>query len=603
MADLSGQIWLEINSNGVIDGGETLAQDGWVVGLYEYTIPTVGGGIELGTEVATSETSGGSYSFTGVANGNYAIVIIDTDNAAGNQNLSVAANPNLNQYMIPVAPLVTLTGAAVYLANVTDSGVQISGTDFENAPDLVTPTDDHDLGANQIYEDDGFRFWEGSIGNSGAYIEGEDKDGVDANPWQSIGDAFVSDLQSTARDNNGREFFDLVQPGETGMGEYFVRAGGIGAQSDYPALVIEYLTPTKAASGLIYDIDAFYTQGNSYSGSEQWLITAYDENGVEVDSTESVLGEAVWVKANDTSASIANGTNDANSNTLYGTTAADITYSDLVANDAQMQALVGSTIGGRFITQELADMVKDKATKKSNGDYKYYFNPHSYDGRGWQWTLESDSVDIASIEITYSGYKLNPNNVGVAFDDFRAFGNSGDLDFLIDGAEPSQPDGVIIEAEDFNNNFGITGLEDVALAGASEGQVTRLQQGPIQVGFSTLDLDANLNTPGNYNLRVRYYDDPTLTSETATTTIQIYDSITFNVLYSDTWTFNNSTGTVDTSDPNFKFVDLNGTFTLGSSINYGISIESNKNQGAQSLADLELAAVDYIEFIPASAPI
>lgn len=86
--------------------------------------------------------------------------------------------------------------------------------------------------------------------------------------------------------NNGLGVFDAAATGfASQLQSYYLRIGtGTLQVGTMPQLVIGYSTPVAAASAQIWDID-----GNA-SGTEQWLVEAFDGSASVVDSILSPLG-------------------------------------------------------------------------------------------------------------------------------------------------------------------------------------------------------------------------------------------------------------------------------------------------------------------------
>lgn len=90
---------------------------------------------------------------------------------------------------------------------------------------------------------------------------------------------------------------DQARPGfEDRLGDWHLRTsqGLFGNPADV-ALLIQYTSGNvDAASGEIWDID-----GNDFLGTEQYLVTAYDDTGTELDSILSPLGTTIDDAANE----------------------------------------------------------------------------------------------------------------------------------------------------------------------------------------------------------------------------------------------------------------------------------------------------------------
>ena len=172
-----------------------------------------------------------------------------------------------------------IAAAAVSFALVAAAGASASIIDFEpdsfgNLPDGSAAVDNMSI-LDQYEAAFGIRF------------------GLDADKdlTRDAGDAPL--LELVGEDDPGNGFlndpdgqYDFPRPEHAAeLGDYFLRTEGLSG--DLASLLIEYTAGgTFEASGQIWDID-----GNNNQGTEQWLVTAFDENGDEVDSMLSPLGE------------------------------------------------------------------------------------------------------------------------------------------------------------------------------------------------------------------------------------------------------------------------------------------------------------------------
>lgn len=85
---------------------------------------------------------------------------------------------------------------------------------------------------------------------------------------------------------DGSGVFDTEDPAAAGqLGRFFLKSSNNVYATGYVKLIIDYESPVIGASGQIWDID-----GGQVFGTEQWLVTAFDGGGFEVDSLLSPLG-------------------------------------------------------------------------------------------------------------------------------------------------------------------------------------------------------------------------------------------------------------------------------------------------------------------------
>lgn len=116
--------------------------------------------------------------------------------------------------------------------------------------------------------------------------------GFDADGDLNIDPGSSLRLENTANSNgdwaywssDGATKYNTAAPGyEDQLGDWFLTNDRTQAGSN--SILIEYDNSVTAASGEIWDID-----GRSNGNGEQWLVSAYDENGNLIGSAESPLG-------------------------------------------------------------------------------------------------------------------------------------------------------------------------------------------------------------------------------------------------------------------------------------------------------------------------
>ncbi|MDJ0583334.1 SdrD B-like domain-containing protein, partial [Crocosphaera sp.] len=497
MPSLSGTLLFDTNGDGVLDPIVDIPLQGWTVALYEID---GNGNADLVPEFVTTTDSSGNYQFNNidVSSGpkQFIVRVIDTDD----DFLNGYATPTLSgfAYVIPDAPIDPNSGSQidpnddprgstqidivespltdldkVYTITITDDQVQIGGTDFEDADDLLANGGDADnialdSEADQVWADIGFKFWwddnqnfigDALEGGRSMFLEGTNP--VDPNgPNDTFNDGvgFVNDfltgpfgeLQSngTYTPNPFPQQFDVETDEQTRqetqngfLGDYFLRGSGLQrGDSTVPTFLIEYTLPTSSGSGVIVDIDTVYNVDGSYNPpqlqeAEQWKVEFFtdDDNDpttapVELEELEqlSPVGQAVWVPISDAN------------NPIYDD-------SELTTTDP-----LGRSIDG------------------------WLYNRSSLDGRGWQWSFDTGEQGpiVDFVRISFVGEK-DRNFVGFAFDQFQAFGQpTTTADFLFEFEDGTPPDTIPLASlgnfvfHDLNAN-GIQDAGEEGIAGAT----------------------------------------------------------------------------------------------------------------------------------------
>ena len=154
--------------------------------------------------------------------------------------------------------------------------------DFETTPGGGTPTDNSIIGLGDGYMDGGVTVTFGFDSDSDGTAETEAE--LEAAGFQAVTDPPSGFL--------GPGGVDTPEPDFAGqLGDFFLRSPSseVGIGTDFGLFVIDYSAGALVteASGEIWDID-----GEPSLGTEQFLVTAFDSGGVELDSILSPLGNS-----------------------------------------------------------------------------------------------------------------------------------------------------------------------------------------------------------------------------------------------------------------------------------------------------------------------
>jgi hypothetical protein len=380
MADLNGTLFVDLNGNGIADEDAPLIP---LVGWTVYVDYNDNGELDDG-EIYGVTDANGQYSLSGIVDGTYKVRTI--------------APPD-SSWIVSIPDSPTDEYGTYRVVDFQATGNVINGVNFENAnnenpPPVLQDNSALTAGDNQKWSSLGFKFWldndkdfipDVEPGEDGGTMFVEERAGAERRTQAEtelsafVNDRLAGDFGDLNRLNrNGQVIYDVEDPtryptAADGLGQYFLRGGGLYAPNNktIPTLLIEYTTPTSAASGWIWDIDTTWREQNE-GKYEQWRVAAFDanKNAIDIDPNsdktyiDSPIGESAWLLQNDV----------------------------------------------------------------------WVDNPNSLDGRHWEWSFTRAQADVRYVQISYIGTKgrgaLNtpdsPEFVGLAFDRFQAFGPDED---------------------------------------------------------------------------------------------------------------------------------------------------------------------------------
>jgi hypothetical protein len=374
MAQLNGDLYLDLNGNGSIDSGETGAGlAGWTV-----FIDVDGSGSFTSGDISGTTDSSGAYTITGISIGTYNIGVLDNTFSTFLTTFPGAAN---DYYLsLPLGSVTFTRGTVAKTIN------------FETTSQLgVTLNDNLAITASrQPWLNEGFSFWTDNNNNnrldaresSTATLFLERTNNTTAT---DTGFGFVNDVASGPFGGNRRLIYDRAQtaPEAGELGTFFLRGGGLYTTTAVPTFLMEYTSPAVSGSGTIWDIDTTWNEFTQNLG-EQWkvefLSASVDSNGNLTNI--NVLGERISPKGQPV--------------WVPNTTAGRAAYNANVAAADRPLALVAH-----------------------NANWLY--NPNSLDAKDWQWSFDRPQADVNFVRISFIGQKTLNSDVGFAFDQFQTY--------------------------------------------------------------------------------------------------------------------------------------------------------------------------------------
>jgi SdrD B-like domain len=448
MAQLNGNLYLDLNGNGSIDSGDTGAGlDGWTV-----FIDVDGSGSFTSGDISGTTDSSGAYTITSIPLGTYGIGVLDD---SGNTFLTTFPGAANDYYLSNPTGTVTFTRGAVDKTINFETSSQFSLTDNLSI-----------TASRQPWLNEGFRFW--TDNNNNNRLDGIENTTTSTlflertNPTNATdsGFGFVNDRSSGPFGPGRRLVYDREQTAESGqLGTFFLRGGGLYTNSTVVTFLLEYTSPAVSGSGTLWDIDTTWnelTQGLSEEWKVEFLSATDTNNDGQLENVNvlgsliSPKGQPVWVPN---------------------------TTADIATYEAKVAA---------------AD--RPLALQAHNASWLY--NPNSLDARAWEWSFDRPQADVNFVRISFTGNKTLNSDVGFAFDNFKTYKED------IESRDFGVYELATIGDKVFSDNDG-DGLQGSGENGVEGVTVTLLDENGNSIGTDITDANGEYSfavAPGTYSV-------------------------------------------------------------------------------------------------------
>ncbi len=366
-------VFMDANGDGIVDANEP-GISGVTVSLED----------AAGNVIATTTTdANGNYSFPGIVDGTYTVVITDTDNVLG--ELDPISDPD---------------GGLDNTSTITISGADDLDQDFGYAPDGHSPGDG--LIGDMVYID---------TDGDGAATDGEGVEGVTVNLYAADGTTL---LATTTTDENGNYSFGGLDPTATyvvDVDETTLPGGDVYTNMEDPdagTLGTSTVDLSAAIDGINLDQDFGYVATNpvSISGS-LWEDTNADGT---FDASETDIFAGVTVNLYDADGNvIATTVTDASGNYSFDNLPPGI-YT--VSVDDTDESLLGYWHSLGLDSEPSTTVVDASAGSVTDVDFGYYIEGASLGNFVWNDTNEDGIQDagepgiegvLVTLEIDYDG--------------------------------------------------------------------------------------------------------------------------------------------------------------------------------------------------------